>query len=58
MDLEDLNEEEYRMLYYRHLYEQLKKEYDKKGIKFDFEDYMEMLQQAAEQEEEGENEEI
>ena len=58
LDLEDLNEEEYRMLYYRHLYEQLKKEYDKKGIKFDFEDYMEMLQQAAEQEEEGENEEI
>ena len=54
----ELNEDEYRMLYYKQLYEQLKEEYDKKGIKFDFEDYMEMLQQAAEQEEEGENEDI
>ncbi len=57
-DVENLNEDDYAILQHRHLYEQLKKEYDAKGLKFDMEDYMELLQYAAEQEEEGEDEDI
>ncbi len=57
--MDDLNEDDYTMLQHQHFYEQLKKEYDAKGLKFDIEDYMELLQNAAEQEEEeGENEDI
>ena len=57
-DLENLNEDDYAILQHQHLYEQLKKEYDAKGLKFDIEDYMELLQHATEQEEEGEEEDI
>ena len=57
-DLEDMNEDDFTMMQHQQLYEQLKKEYDAKGIKFDIEDYMELLQHAAEQEEEGENDDI
>ena len=57
--LDELNEEDYTMMQHQQLYDQLKKEYDAKGIKFDIEDYMELLQHAAEQEEEeGENEDF
>ena len=57
--LDELNEEDYTMMQHQQLYEQLKKEYDAKGLKFDIEDYMELLQHAAEQEEEeGENEDF
>ena len=52
--LENLNEDDFAILQHQHLYEQLKKEYDAKGLKFDIEDYMELLQNAAEQEEEDE----
>ena len=59
VNLEDLNEDDIKMMQYQHLYEQLKKEFNEKGQKFDIEDYMELLQQYADQEEEeGENEEI
>ena len=58
-NLEDLNEDEIRMMQHQQFYEQLKKEFNEKGQKFDIEDYMELLQQFADQEEEeGENEEI
>ena len=57
--IDELNEEDYTMMQHQQLYEQLKKEYDAKGVKFDIEDYMELLQHAAEQEEEeGENEDF
>ena len=57
--MDELNEEDYTMMQHQQLYEQLKKEYDAKGVKFDIEDYMELLQHAAEQEEEeGENEDF
>ena len=59
VNLEDLNEDDIKMMQHQHLYEQLKKEFNEKGQKFDIEDYMELLQQYADQEEEeGENEEI
>ena len=57
--MDELNEEDYTMMQHQQLYEQLIKEYDAKGVKFDIEDYMELLQHAAEQEEEeGENEDF
>ena len=59
VNLEDLNEDDIKMMQHQHLYEQLKKEFNEKGQKFDIEDYLELLQQYADQEEEeGENEEI
>ena len=48
-DLENLNEDEIRILQHQHLYEQLKKQYEEKGQKFDIEDYMEWYQQLVEQ---------
>ena len=57
--IDEMNEDDYAMMQHQQLYEQLKKEYEAKGVKFDIEDYMELLQHAAEQEEEeGENEDI
>ena len=56
-DFDNLNDDDYAMLQHQRLYEQLKKEYEEKGIKFDIEDYMELLQHAAEQED-GENDDI
>ena len=53
-----MNEEDFTMMQHQQLYEQLKKDYDAKGIKFDIEDYMALLQHAAEQEEEGELDDI
>ena len=52
-EIENLNEDDYKMLQHQILYEQLKKEYEEEGKKFDIEDYMELLQNAAE----GENSE-
>ena len=48
-DLENLNEDELRILQHQHLYEQLKKQYEERGQKFDIEDYMEWYQQLVEQ---------
>ena len=51
---ENLDENDEIMLRHRIIFEQLKKEYEAKGMKFEMEDYLELLQQQGEEEEEEE----
>ena len=51
------DDDDYTMLQHQQFYEHLKKQYEAKGLKFDMEDYMLFLQNAAELEEEEEKEE-
>ena len=57
LDIGNLEEEQMALLYHKKLYEQLKKQYEEKGEKFDIQDYMALYGQLEQEEEEDEGEE-